>query len=106
ALGATLVEEGKDYDEAVEVAERLVRERGMHMLHSTSRPTLAGAATLTLELLEQAKDLDAVVVSIGGGSQAVGALTVVRELAPHVRVYGVQAANAPAQHDSFHAHRI
>lgn len=106
ALGATLIEAGDDYDEAVEVAERLVRERGMQMLHSTSRPTLAGAATLTLELLDQAPDVDAVVVSIGGGSQAVGALTVVRELAPHVRVYGVQSANAPAQHDSYHARRM
>jgi threonine dehydratase len=58
---------------------------------------------MTLEILEQAPDLDALVIAIGGGSQAVGALTVARELAPKLEVFGVQAAGAPALHDSWHA---
>lgn len=103
ALGATVVEAGRDYEEAVGEAERLVRERDLVMLHSTSVPTLAGAATLTLEICEQAEHIDAMIVTLGGGSQAVGALTVLRERAPHVRVYGVQAANAPAIHDGIAA---
>jgi threonine dehydratase len=45
------------------------------------------------------------VYAVGGGSQAVGGITVVRARAPHVRVYGVQAAGAPAIHDSWHAGR-
>ena len=39
--GATLVEEGRDYDEAVAVAERLVRERGLRLIHSTNDPRRA-----------------------------------------------------------------
>jgi threonine dehydratase len=108
ALGAELVEEGRDYDESVQAMKRLVRERGLHMVHSTNDPlVIAGAGTLTLEVLEHelARDLDAIVVAVGGGSQAVGALTVVRALRPEVAVYGVQAANAPAIHDSWHARR-
>lgn len=102
-LGAELVESGKDYDEAVEVAKRLVRERGMYLVHSTNdRHVIAGAATLSLEMLEERRDLDALVVAIGGGSQAVGALTVARELRPDLKVYGVQAERAPAIHDSWH----
>jgi threonine dehydratase len=58
---------------------------------------------MTLEILEQQPDIEALVIAIGGGSQAVGAMTVARELAPHVEVYGVQAAGAPAIHDSWHA---
>lgn len=103
-LGAELVEEGADYDEAVGVMKRLVSKRGLHMVHSTNeRWVIAGAATVTLEILDQANDLDALVVAVGGGSQAVGALTVLRERAPHVRVFGVQAAGASAIHDSWHA---
>jgi len=106
ALGAELVEEGRDYDEAVGVMTRLVAERGLRMIHSTNEPlVIAGAGTLTLELVEQAGELDAVVLAVGGGSQAVGALTVLAALRPGVRVYGVQAANAPAAHDSWHAGR-
>jgi threonine dehydratase len=65
---------------------------------------IAGAGTLTLELFEQAPaDLAAIVVAVGGGSQAVGALVATRALRPGVKVYGVQAANAAAAHDSWHA---
>jgi threonine dehydratase len=106
ALGAQLVEEGRDYDESVQVAERLVREQGLRLVHSTNdRAVVAGAGTLTLELLEEERALDALVVSVGGGSQAVGALTVVRALRPGVRVYGVQAEGASAMHDAWHLGR-
>jgi threonine dehydratase len=105
-FGATLVEEGRDYDESLEVAQRLMRERGLTMLHSTNDPrVIAGAATLTLEMLEEKPDLEAVVVSVGGGSQAVGALTVLRELNPATPVFAVQAERASAQRDSWQAGR-
>jgi threonine dehydratase len=101
--GAELIEAGKDYDEAVEVATRLTSERGLHMAHSTNDPgVIAGAATLSLEICEQADTLDAIVVAVGGGSQAVGAL-LAAENVRRVHVYGVQAAGASAIHDSWHA---
>lgn len=103
-LGAELVERGGDYDASVQVAEQLVVERGLTMIHSTNHaPVLAGAATITLEVLEQAPDVEAMVVAVGGGSQAVGALTVTRALRPGLPVYAVQAANASAIHDGWHA---
>jgi threonine dehydratase len=102
-LGAVLVEEGRDYDESAAVAERLVRERGLHLVHSTNdAAVVAGAGTLSLEMLEERPDLDALVFSVGGGSQAVGGLTVARELKPGLPVYAVQAAGASAIHDAWH----
>jgi len=102
-LGARLVEEGSDYDESVATAERLVREHGLHMVHSTNDPSvIAGAGTLTLEMLEQAPELEALVFSVGGGSQAVGGLTVARALRPGLPVYAVQAERASAIHDAWH----
>ena len=106
AFGGALVEEGRDYDESVEVADRIVRERGCRLVHSTNDPlVIAGAATITLEILDQATALDAMVIAVGGGSQAVGALTVLKELKPEVEVYGVQADRASAIHDSWRAGR-
>src|SRR5262245_38874161 len=105
-FGVELIEEGRDYDEVVRVAERLVRERGLSLAHSTNDPlVIAGAATLTLEILEENPRVEAMVIGVGGGSQAVGALTVARELRPGLQVYGVQAGNASAIHDSWHAGR-
>jgi threonine dehydratase len=105
-LGATLIEEGRDYDESLEVALRLVRERGLRMVHSTNDPAvIAGAATVTWEMLEERPDLEAIVVSVGGGSQAVGALTVARAIKPSMPVYAVQAERASATHDSWRTGR-
>jgi threonine dehydratase len=104
ALGAELVEHGDDYDTCLEEALRLKQARGLTMLHSTNDPRIiAGAGTITLEMLEQSDALDAMVVAVGGGSQAVGALTVVRAQRPDVPVYAVQAERAPAIHDGWHA---
>ena len=104
ALGATVIEEGRDYDEATEVASRLVRERGFTLIHSTNATqVVAGAGTIALEMLESQPDLDAMVIALGGGSQAVGAMTVARERAPRLRVFAVQAAGAAAAHDAWHS---
>jgi threonine dehydratase len=104
ALGATVVEQGRDYDEVVGVMMELAQREGKVVAHSTNdRRIIAGAGTMTREIIDQQPDLEALVIATGGGSQAVGALTVAREAAPHLEVFGVQAAGAPAIHDSWHA---
>jgi threonine dehydratase len=104
ALGAELFERGKDYDEAVAFAMEHVAATGATLVHSTNdRDVVAGAGTMALEMLEQAPDLQAMVIAVGGGSQAVGALTVARAMAPSLRVYAVQAEGAAAIHDAWRA---
>jgi threonine dehydratase len=103
-LRATLVEEGRDYDESVVVATRLARERDLFVVHSTNDPrVLAGAATMALEMLDEAPELEALVLGVGGGSQAVGALTAVKGTGRSLEVFGVQAQGAATIHDSWHA---
>jgi len=41
------------------------------------------------------------VIAVGGGSQAVGAMTVLRNRYPQVQVYGVQAEGAPTMHEAW-----
>jgi len=105
-LGAELMVEGSDFDEATEIMERLVHDRGLYPAHGVNHPqVLAGAGTMTLEILEQATSmgvkLDAMVLGIGGGSQAVGAMTMLRGRGTEVRVHGVQAQGAPTIHDAW-----
>ena len=104
ALGVRLIEEGRDYDESVTVANRIVRAKGARLAHSTNdMAIIAGAGTMALEIAEQAPALDALVIAVGGGSQAVGAMVVMRALDRPVQVYAVQAAGASATHDGWHA---
>ena len=105
-FGARLVEEGDDYSAAVEVANRLCAAEGLILLHSTDNAAVvAGAGTITLEILEQDTEVDVLLVAVGGGSQAVGALTAAAGLGRDLSVIGVQAEGASAAHDSWRAKR-
>ncbi|MFI5244842.1 MAG: threonine/serine dehydratase [Gemmatimonadales bacterium] len=107
ALGAELVESGANYDESAATCARLCEERGMTLVHSTNnRDVIAGAGTMTLEILEQRADLDALVIATGGGSQAVGALVVAAAKKPSLTVCSVGAAGAPAQYESWKAGKV
>jgi len=102
ALGAEVIEEGRDYDACLETVHRLVAERGLTIIHGTNnRDVLAGAGTLALEVVEQTPQLDAMVIAVGGGSQAVGALTVLRARRKGAEVYGAQATGAPAIYEGW-----
>ena len=102
AMGAELSEVGDRYDETILACQRICAERGMTLVHSTNnRDVMAGAGTMTLEMLEQQPALDAVLIALGGGSQAVGALTVAAEKKPSLRVYAIGSEGAPAQYESW-----
>ena len=105
-FGATLVEEGEDYAAAVAVADRIQRADGRTLVHSTDHAAvIAGAGTLSLEILEQSSEVDTLVVAIGGGSQAVGAITAASGLGRPLSIFGVQAEGASSARDSWHARR-
>ena len=97
ALGVTLIEHGRDYDEAREHLEaRAVRE-GWRYVHSANEPLLiAGVATAALELFEDVPDLDRLYVPVGLGSGICGAGIVRAALSPRTRLVGVQSERAPA----------
>ncbi|MFO7676241.1 MAG: pyridoxal-phosphate dependent enzyme [bacterium] len=75
-------------------------------LHPWTEPAMiAGHATMALELLEDAPELDTLFVPVGGGALAVGVGGAVKALRPSVRVVGVQAAACGALQASFAAGR-
>jgi threonine dehydratase len=63
--------------------------------------TATGTATLGMELCEQAPDLEAVIVPIGGGGLCAGVAAAVKQLRPSIRVFGVEPDGADSMHRSF-----
>jgi threonine dehydratase len=55
---------------------------------------MAGQGTIGLEILEQVKDVDVVIVPIGGGGLISGILTAIKESNPKIKVIGVEPAIA------------
>lgn len=106
-LGAEVVKRGKDFDEARLHAEALGRAEGMLFIHSANEPDLiAGVGTYSLEIIEAVPDLDVLFAPIGAGSGACGAVIAAKGVSPNLRVIGVQAAGAPAFHDSWERNEL
>lgn len=67
---------------------------------------IAGQGTIGMELFEQAPDLDAVFVAVGGGGMIAGIGAALRTLAPGVDIIGCWPENDPALEQSLKAGRI
>src|SRR5690349_837232 len=93
--GATVIE----HADRATLFDRLREEEartGAAFVHPFDDPNgLAGAGTVGLELMEQAPDLDAVIVPIGGGGLMAGVACAVKALKPGCRVIGVELAEGP-----------
>jgi threonine dehydratase len=97
ALGADLIEFGRDFDEARERVEQMRHERRLRYVHSANEPMLiAGVATYALEIFDDWPDADVILVPIGGGSGACGCCIVRSGLGSRAKVIGVQAERADA----------
>lgn len=106
ALGVTLVEHGRDFQESREHAMRLSTERGAHMVPSYHKDLLRGVSTYWWEFFSAVPDLDVVYVPIGQGSGACSAIAAKLALGHRARVVGVVSAHATTYADSIAAGRV
>jgi threonine dehydratase len=103
AFGATLIEHGRDFDDARQHAARLASKRGLEFAPSFHRDLVIGVATYAYELFTTCSDLDAVYVPIGLGSGICGLIGVRDALGSSTRIVGVVAERANAYRLSFEA---
>lgn len=89
--GAEIIGFDRYADDRAVLQAQLAAERGLHIVHAYDEPlVIAGAGTVALELLEDAGELDLLVVPVGGGGLISGCATVVAALSPRTRVVGVE----------------
>jgi threonine dehydratase len=97
AYGAEIVTVGTTIDDALVAATEFSARTGAVLIHPFDHEDIVvGQGTVGLEILEQVPDVRTVLVCTGGGGLVAGIATVMGELAPDVRVVGVQAAQAAA----------
>jgi threonine dehydratase len=95
--GAEVILFGANYDEACQEALRRCDEQGLTFIHPfDDEAVIAGQGTLGIEMLEQVKDLDALVIPIGGGGLIAGVACAVKEMKPKIRIVGVQTSKLPS----------
>jgi threonine dehydratase len=94
----------QDFHAAFRRVDEIRDREGRTLVHPfEGLRTALGTATLGLEFIEQAPDLDAVIVPIGGGGLAAGLATAIRLAKPDCRIFGVEPFGADSMYRSFQA---
>ena len=89
---AEVVLKGKDYNEAREHALRICREEGSTFIEGFNDPwIISGQGTIGLEILEELKGVEVIVVPVGGGGLISGIALAAKYINPSIKIYGVQS---------------
>jgi len=97
AFGATVVLHGETLAEAAAHAHELALRDGLFFLHPYDDPAvIAGQGTLAVELLDDAPEVDCLILPVGGGGLLAGCAAAAAELRPGMPVYGVEVEGYPA----------
>jgi threonine dehydratase len=97
AWGAEIVLHGATLAEAAAHAHALAAEKGLVFVHPYDDPAvIAGQGTVALEMLQDAPDLDALIIPVGGGGLLAGCAVAATSLRPGIAVFGAEVESYPA----------
>lgn len=104
--GGDVVIEGKNLGESLKKAEKMTLE-GKTFIHPFDNPDIiTGQGTIALEIMEDLKEIDMIIVPIGGGGIISGIASFVKSIKPTINVIGVQSTACPSAYESFHRGEI
>ena len=105
--GAEVVLYGDVYDEACEKALELAEEHDYTFIHPFNDPAVAtGQGTIAMEIVQELPLVDTILVPVGGGGLATGVSTLAKLLNPHIKVIGVEPADAACMKASLAAGHV
>jgi threonine dehydratase len=99
SFGPRVMLQGEGIDAAATFAREVAAKENLVFVHPYDDPFIvAGQGTIGLELLEQAPDLDCLVIPIGGGGLIGGIATAIKAVKPDIEIFGVESALYPSMH--------
>jgi len=105
-FGAEVHLHGSRFAETLSFTQELAEQRDLVLVHPfDDEAVIAGQGTLGLELLEQAADLDTIVVPVGGGGLIAGTAVAAKALRPQIAIVGVQTERFSAAAAMFNGKR-
>jgi len=102
--GAEVVLHGESFKEALDFA---LSQKDHEFIHAyDDEAIIAGQGTIWIEIMEDVRDIDFVIVPVGGGGLIAGISTVCKSLSPATRVIGVQTMSASSAFRSFREKQV
>ena len=107
SYGAEVVLVGANYDEACQEAMRRCHQHGLTFIHPfDDEAVIAGQGTIGLEMLEVQRELDAVIIPVGGGGLIAGVGCAVKETNPKTKVIGVETSKLAPLKAAMEKHKL
>lgn len=101
SYGADVILKGKTYDDAYESAKKLAEKEDKTFIHAfNDKDIIAGQGTIGIEIYQELKDVDVVLVPVGGGGLISGISLALKNLNPKIKVIGVEAKGAESMKKS------
>ena len=105
--GATVILEGRNYDEAWVKAQEIANVSNAQIIHAFDDPQIIAAqGVIGLEIMEQLPDVDEIYVPIGGGGLAAGVLIAIKDKNPNVKIIGVESKSFPSMKNSLKSGKL
>lgn len=102
-FGAEVILAGETFDGCLKTMQQIQQERDLILIHPFDDPDIiAGQGTIGLEINEQIKGLENIIIPIGGGGMIAGMAIALKEKNPNLKIYGVQSEAYPAFYNKFH----
>ena len=107
SLGAEVILKGRTLNESQTYVSELVKNKKLTLIHPYDDPNVVvGQGTLGLEIMEDIKNLDLLVIPIGGGGLISGISIVAKALNPNIKIYGVQTEKFPSMYNVLHKRNL
>jgi len=97
--GARVLIHGESFADSTTYAYQVKEREGLVFVHPyDDAHVIAGQGTIAVEMLEDAPDLDALIIPVGGGGLISGNAIAAKHLKPSIDIFGVEARMYPSMH--------
>ena len=105
--GAEVVLHGAIFDQAEQYAKELAAKDSLSYVSAyNDELVIAGHGTIALEILQQAPDIETILVPVGGGGLISGIGMAAKSMRPSIQIIGVQSEASPSMYESLRAKHL
>ena len=95
--------QGNNFNECLQLAKEFTLKNKLHFFHPyDSYDTIMGNMTIADEIISQKKDIDYIIVPIGGGGLISGILLYIKKYYPHIKIIGCETKSTNSMYESLY----
>ena len=99
-LGANVILKGRTLNETSDFVNNLAKEKNLKLIHPyDDYDVISGQGSIGIEIFEKIKELDCIVVPIGGGGLISGISIVAKKINPKIKIFGVESDLYPSAYN-------